>query len=63
MSYKMERKGKKAIITIEFYPEDTGVLSKSGKTFVLDSSHGYLWEGNIGINYNIVRKRKGKEII
>ena len=43
-------------IVIDFDP-DSEQLSKSGKTFLLASSNGFVWEGDIGMSYNIVKKR------
>ncbi|MCD6143627.1 hypothetical protein, partial [Thermococcus sp.] len=49
-------------VIIEFNPNSTQ-LSKSGKTYMLASSGGFVWveDGNggmIGVSYNIVRKRE-----
>ncbi len=52
MTHKIE--GNKVII--EFDPE-SNQLSKSGKTFLLASSNGFIWEGDIGVSYNIIKKR------
>jgi len=57
MGYKLEIKGNKGVLTIEFNLNNTGELSKSGKTYILDSSHGFVWEQGVGISYNIVKKR------
>ena len=48
-------------ITIEFDPDSTKT-SRSGKTYMLGSSGGFVWKedgkkGDIGISYNIVRRR------
>ncbi|MCW3129227.1 MAG: hypothetical protein N2V75_03900 [Methanophagales archaeon] len=54
MGFKVE--GNKIII--EFNP-DSKRLSKSRKTYMLDSSGGFVWlENGIGISYNIVKKRE-----
>ena len=53
MKHKLE--GNKIII--EFDPNSKD-LSKSGKTYMLASSGGFVWEGEIGISYNIVKKKK-----
>lgn len=52
MSHKIE--GNKIII--EFDPNSKN-LSKSGKTFMLATSNGFVWEGAIGISYNIIKKK------
>ncbi len=52
MGYR--REGNK--IVIEFDP-NSKQLSKSGKTTMLASSGGFVWEGDIGISYNIVRRK------
>jgi len=31
--------------------------SKSGKTLMLATSNGFVWEGNVGISYNVVKRR------
>ena len=49
-----ELKGNKLTIEIDL---DSKQLSKSGKTYILASSNGFQWEGDIGISYNIVRKK------
>lgn len=43
-------------LTVDFDP-DSQTLSKSGKTYLLASSSGFVWENDIGISYNIVKKR------
>ena len=56
MSHKLEENK----LTIEFDPESK-TLSKSGKTFMLATSGGFVWEdvnGNsVGISYNIVKRK------
>lgn len=52
MGHKVE--GNKVII--EFDPKSQ-TLSKSGKTILLASSGGFVWENDIGISYNIVKKK------
>ena len=49
-------------VTIEFDPDSTQ-LSRSGRTYILASSGGFVWVedgngGRIGVSYNIVRKRE-----
>ena len=53
MGHKLE--GNKLTIDVDM---NSKTLSKSGKTFMLATSGGFVWEGDIGISYNIV-KRKG----
>lgn len=48
-----EVKGNQVIIT--FDPNSTEV-SKSRKSIILASSGGFVYEGDIGISYNIIRK-------
>jgi hypothetical protein len=52
MGHKID--GNKLII--EFDPNSKQV-SKSGKTIILASSGGFVWEAGIGISYNIVKKK------
>lgn len=58
MAYKLEIKGNKGVLTIEFDVNNKGELSSTRKTYILDSSRGFVWDGDIGISYNIVRRRK-----
>ncbi len=51
---KFEVKGNQVIITFD---PDSKELSKSGKSFILASSGGFQYEGDIGISYNITRKK------
>lgn len=44
-------------LVIEFDPNST-TLSGSGKTIMLASSGGFVWFGEVGINYNIVKKKQ-----
>ena len=48
-------------IVIEYNP-NSKQLSKSGKTIMLASSGGFIWEkdgkGEIGVSYNIVRRKE-----
>ena len=44
-------------VVIEFDPASTQ-LSKSGKTVMLGSSGGFVWKGEIGVSYNIVRRKE-----
>ena len=57
MSHKLEENK----VVIEFDPNSL-TLSKSGKTYLLASSGGFVWEElngeTIGISYNIVKKKK-----
>lgn len=55
MGYEIDIGNKK--ITIDFDP-DSKELSKSGKSYILASSRGFIndSETGIGISYNIVRK-------
>lgn len=53
MTHKLE--GNKLIIEIDL---DSKNLSKSGKTYMLATSGGFIWEEDIGISYNVVRKKK-----
>ena len=52
MAHKLE--GNKLIIELNL---DSKELSKSGKTIMLATSNGFQWEEDIGISYNIVRKK------
>jgi len=52
MSHKIE--GNK--LTVEFDP-DSKTLSKSGKTYMLASSGGFVWNGDVGISFNIVKRK------
>jgi hypothetical protein len=52
MGHKVE--GNKVII--DFNP-DSRQESKTGKTFLLASSGGFVWVGDVGISYNIVKKK------
>jgi len=47
-------------ITIDFNP-NSKELSSSGKSIILASSRGFIWDGDtgIGVSYNII-KRVGK---
>ena len=53
MGFKIE--GNKVVI--DFDPTSTQ-LSKSGKTVMLASSGGFVWKGDVGISFNIVRRRE-----
>ena len=52
MAHKLE--GNKLIIDLKL---DSKELSKSGKTIMLATSNGFQWEGDIGVSYNVVRKK------
>ena len=43
-------------LIVEFNPESK-TLSKSGKTLLLSSSGGFIWDGDLGISWNIIRKK------
>jgi hypothetical protein len=32
-------------------------VSKTGKSIILASSRGFIWEGDIGISFNIIKKK------
>jgi len=51
MGHKLE--GNKLTIDLDL---NSTTRSKSGKTILLASSNGFVWVGEIGISYNIVRK-------
>ena len=53
MAEELKVEGNK--VTIEFDPNST-TPSKSGKSVILATSHGFLFRENIGINYNIIKK-------
>ena len=53
MVHKLE--GNKLIIELDM---DSKELSKSGKTIMLATSNGFQWEGDIGISYNIVKRKE-----
>ena len=53
MGHKLE--GNKRIIELDMESKE---LSKTGKTIMLATSNGFQWEGDIGISYNIVKKKK-----
>ena len=53
MTHKIE--GDKLIITLDLNSKE---LSKSGKTIMLATSNGFQWEGEIGVSYNIVKKKE-----
>jgi hypothetical protein len=52
MSHKIEGN----TLSIEFNPNSKD-LSQSGKTYLLESSKGFIWYGDIGISYNIVKRK------
>ena len=54
MSHEHKLEEKKIEIT---YDPDSTKTSKSGKTLVLASSGGFVWDGEIGISYNIVKRK------
>jgi hypothetical protein len=51
MSHKLE--GNKVTIELDL---NSTQRSKSGKTIMLATSGGFVWIGEIGISYNIVKK-------
>lgn len=51
---KHEIKGNQVVITFD---PDSKEPSKTGKTFILASSGGFQYEGDIGVSYNITKKR------
>lgn len=58
----MEHKIEENKLIVEFNPQSK-TLSKSGKTFLLASSGGFIWtedekHGLLGISYTVVRRRK-----
>jgi len=53
MAHKLENNK----LIIELDPESK-TLSKSGKNYLLASSNGFVWEGDIGISYNIIKKKE-----
>ena len=52
MSWKIE--GNKLIIELN---TDSKELSRSGKSYMLASSGGFQYTGNIGVNFNVIRKK------
>lgn len=50
-THKLE--GNKLTIMLDL---NSKTQSKSGKTTMLASSGGFIWENEIGISYNIVKK-------
>ena len=44
-------------VIIEFDPASTQ-LSKSGKSYMLASSGGFVWKDGIGVSFNIVRRKE-----
>lgn len=52
MTHKLE--GNKLTIELDM---NSKTLSKTGKTIMLATSGGFVWEGDIGISYNIVKKK------
>lgn len=53
MAHKIE--GNKLIIDLDL---DSKQPTSSGKTIMLATSSGFQWVGDIGISYNIVRKKQ-----
>jgi len=51
MAHKLE--GNKLVV--EFDP-NSKQMSKTGKSILLASSNGFIWDGNVGISYNIIKK-------
>lgn len=52
---KHEVKGNKVII--DFDP-NSKEISSTGKSFILASSGGYVYDGDIGVSFNIIKKKK-----
>ncbi len=52
---KHEVKGNQVIITFD---PNSKEISGTGKSYMLASSGGYQWNGDIGISYNIIKKKK-----
>jgi len=57
MGHEIDMEKKK--IVIDFNP-DSAELSSSGKSFILASSRGFVYDGEtgIGVSYNIVKRYK-----
>ena len=55
MTHKHDENEKQITIT---YDPESKKTSKSGKTYSLASSGGFVWDGDIGISYNIVKRVK-----
>ena len=51
MTHNIE--GDKLIVDLKL---DSTERSKSGKTVMLATSNGFVWDNGIGISYNIVRR-------
>ena len=51
MTHKIE--GNKLIVEMNL---DSTERSKSGKTVMLATSNGFVWDNGIGISYNIVKR-------
>jgi hypothetical protein len=45
--------GNKLVIELDL---NSKTPSKSGKTIMLATSNGFVWENGVGISYNIVKK-------
>lgn len=43
-------------LIIEFDP-DCKEVSKTGKSFMLATSNGFQYKGDIGVSFNVIRKR------
>ena len=54
MTHEHKKESSKIEIT---YDAASTKESKSGKTIVLASSGGFVWDGDIGISYNIVKRK------
>lgn len=52
MVHKLQ--GNKLLIELDL---DSQTPTKTGNTLMLASSHGWVWEGDIGISYNIVKRK------
>lgn len=52
---KYELKGNQVIITFD---PNSKEISSTGKSFILATSGGFQYVGDIGISYNITKKKK-----
>jgi hypothetical protein len=53
---KITKNGNK--VTLEFELEEKGHPSASGKTTVLYSSKGFLWQEGLGVNLTVCKSKK-----
>jgi len=47
-------------LTLEVDLKELGQLSKSGKSFVIASTHGFTWTKDLGISLNVIKKKNEK---